>query len=217
MAVDVQLLKDFEKGKIGATLRIYSWAPACLSLGYSQKKEKLLNERLVKQYGWDVVKRPTGGGIVFHNEDEITYCLILPYDFKGLPQGLIPLYKYISEIIVSALKKIGVPAAISNNAARRENADLCFSYPAEYEVVANGKKIVGSAQKRGKRGFLQHGSIFVTRKNYDNFFKVLKAGSATDLESAISVEEVLEKKIDDKEIIAALKESFTSVFNRNTI
>ena len=98
--------------------------------------------------------------------------------------------------------------AAATKKSRRADADLCFSYPAEYEIVVNGKKIVGSAQKRGKKGFLQHGSIFVSRRDFDKFEKVLLNPSEAALEKAISIEAVLGKKPSFDEISTVLKESF---------
>lgn len=216
MERDLQLFKNFEKGTIGPTLQIYSWKPVCISLGYSQKAEKLLNLDAAREFNFDIVKRPTGGGIVFHNEDEVTYTLILPYDFPGLPKGSATTYKYISQIVVDALNKLGINAEIAaGKKSERRSADLCFTYPAEYEIVANDKKIVGSAQKRGKRGFLQHGSIFVSRRDFDKFEKVLKNPSEAALEKAISIEEVLGHKLSFEEISSALRESFKKLkYNR---
>lgn len=156
MQTDLKLFRDFEKGLIPSTLRIYSWKPKCISVGYSQD--------FIQRDGWDVVKRPTGGGIVFHNETEVTYSLVTAINNPILPEGMIPSYKRISEAIVVGLNEIGVKAEISNQAkGGRQKAQgkrlLCFSYAEEYEIVVDSKKIVGSAQKRGKRVLLQQGSI----------------------------------------------------------
>ena len=212
MQTDLQLFRDFEKGTVRPSLRIYSWKPSCISLGYSQKAEKLLNLAAAKKFGFDIVKRLTGGGIVFHNEDEVTYTLILPYDYPGLPKGLVPTYKYISQIVIDALGKLGIGAGIAvGKKSGRCAADLCFTYPAEYEIVVNGKKIVGSAQKRGKRGFLQHGSIFVSRRDFDKFKKVLLNPSEAALEKAISIEGVIGRKFSFEEISTVLTQTFSSL------
>src|SRR3990167_7314802 len=105
--------------------------------------------------GWDIVKRPTGGGIVFHNEAEVTYSIVTEIGNPLLPKGLVPSYKKISEAVVAGLAGIGVAAELQTSNIKLQNkskspnqksrTSLCFSFPAEYEIVVSGKKIVGSA------------------------------------------------------------------------
>lgn len=232
MGTDLKLFHDFEKDIIPSTLRIYSWKPKCISLGYAQRIEKLIDEKRVKELGWDVVKRPTGGGIVFHNEAEVTYSLVTEIDNPLLPDGLISSYIRLSEAVVLGLKKIKVKAEISQQKAEsgkpldfsrqssgqvargKQKAALCFSYPAEYEIVVNGKKIVGSAQKRGKRALLQQGSIFVSNTT-NGAFSVLK--KPYDKENVISIEEILDRRITFEELSRAIIEGFEKVLKINLV
>ena len=208
MEFDLGLFNDLEKGSIPSTLRIYSWRPKCISLGYSQDIDGLVDRSRAKNTGWDIVKRPTGGGIVFHNEAEVTYSLVTALDDPLLPGGLVSSYKKLSEAIVHALGLLGVKAGLTrtqNSDHRTQNAVLCFSYPAEYEIVAGGKKIVGSAQKRGKRALLQQGSIFV-RNTDKGSFSVLKGPYGR--QNAVSVEEILGRKVGFEELSGALVKGF---------
>jgi len=218
MEQDLKMFNDFEAGKIPSTLRIYSWKPKCITLGYAQKMDGLIDRLIAGKKGWDVVKRPTGGGIVFHNKAEITYSLVTEIDNPKLPKGLVPAYKKISEAIVNALNNIGVPAEINNSefvipsgrspSGRGRNSSLCFSYPAEYEIVVDGKKIVGSAQKRGKKALLQQGSIFV-RNLSDGELALLKKPHKEY--NAVSVEEVLGREVGFAELADALVKGFKEV------
>lgn len=226
MDIDLQLFHELEEGRIPLTLRVYSWRPRCISLGYAQKARAEIDTDRARALGWDVVMRPTGGGIVFHNEAEVTYSLVTSVDNPILPHGLIASYEKISEAIVCALNKLGVeakikatrdPRPVMARQARHPNHpelcrgtrdSLCFSYPAEYEIVCDGRKIVGSAQKRGKRALLQQGSIFV-RRNPADVYSVLKKDH--DAENAISVEEVLGRKIEFNEMYEALMAGFKKV------
>ncbi|MEK7376907.1 MAG: hypothetical protein AABZ57_07090, partial [Candidatus Margulisiibacteriota bacterium] len=109
----------------------------------------------------EIVKRPTGGGIVSHGTDEVTYSVVCPIQL--LPEGLMGAYYYISGIIVKALKRLSVDAKIGRGARgigyRQRTNELCFSNTREYEITFDGKKLVGSAQKRGRNAMLQQGSI----------------------------------------------------------
>ena len=236
MARDRKLFQDFEKGLISPTIRIYSWSPACVSLGYSQNLEEEIDLDQCRHLGWDVVKRPTGGGIVFHNTDEVTYSIVTGKD--SLPGGLIESYKSISRAVVLGLNKLGIKAELTVNSEQwtvdsgqkaaclpkspdriggrrrksRVRENLCFSYPAEYEIVVDGRKLVGSAQRRGRRALLQQGSIFVSNK-FNGIFSALK--KPIDLEAyhkeAISVQEILGDEIKFQDIMQALIMGFEIV------
>ncbi|MFA6432102.1 MAG: lipoate--protein ligase family protein, partial [Candidatus Margulisiibacteriota bacterium] len=196
--------------EIGPTLRIYSWKNNCISLGFSQKIDEEVDNNKCAALGLEVVKRPTGGGMVFHNRSEITYSLVMLKDDPLLPKGLVPSYKKLSESLVYALNSLGIPAEISQQKKNipLKEASLCFNYPAEYEVVAFGKKIVGSAQKRGKRALLQQGSIFVMRTS-DTAFSALNARHG-DI-NAVSVEEILGRIPTFEEMAGALIKGFEKV------
>lgn len=208
MRLDLEAFNTFESGETVPSLRIYSWKPNCISLGHSQIIVSELDQAKANKLGWDVIQRPTGGGIVFHNEAEVTYSLVMAKDDPILPKGLVPAYKKISEAVVIALKNCGVPAKIRNSQFDIRHSSLCFSYPAEYEIVCDGKKIVGSAQKRGRRALLQQGSIFV-RSNPPDVYHLLK--QAGESENAISVEELLGRKVEFDELKTGLIEGFEEV------
>lgn len=219
MQKDIKLFNDVENSTDTSILRIYSWSKPCISLGYSQKIDEEIDISKAKEMGWDVVVRPTGGGIVFHNESEVTYTLITSIDNPILPKGLVPSYKKISEAIVVALRNIGIRSEILNtkyetlNKSKTQNSNfktnLCFSYPTEYEIVVDGKKIVGSAQKRGKKALLQQGSIFMSPTD-EQVFSVLK--KPYEEHNAVSVEEILGRKVGLDEMAEALKRGFNEIF-----
>jgi len=208
MELDLKLFREANQ----PTIRIYSWANKCISVGYGQNAERLLDGSVAGLLGWEIVKRPTGGGLVFHNEVEVTFSVVCGVD--ELPAGLLPSYYKISEAVVSALKQIGVEAELqtSNNKLQSnhqpQTANLCFAYPAEYEIVCQEKKIVGSAQKRNRTKLLQQGSIFVKNPGLE----VLSILKNPDEElNAISVEEVLKRGVSFEEMGRALRKGFEEV------
>jgi lipoyl(octanoyl) transferase len=207
MEFDRELFWEQEKGKTSVTLRIYSWQPRCISLGYSQEIDEEIDLAGAARLGYDVVKRPTGGGIVFHNEAEVTYSLVTSIDDPLFPKGLIASYKIISEAIVIGLKRLGIKAEVKQTRDSRPaiRDTLCFSYPTEYEIVVDGRKLVGSAQKRGKNAMLQQGSIFV-RQPDPAVFSVLKQPFARP--KAVSLEELLGRQVSFDELKEALVAGF---------
>jgi len=203
MSIDIDLFNKLEQGQIGPTFRLYGWQKPCISLGYSQKPEKELYLDNCGKCGIEVVKRPTGGGIVFHNEYELTYSLVCDKDDRRLPKGLISSYKAISDYIIDALKATGVPAELSNIRHNRQ-ARLCFSFPASYEITLKGHKIVGSAQKRGKKALLQQGSIFI-RNNGLKASDLVKNGA--DFKA---IEDILGLNLDRDALVHSLVSTFST-------
>ena len=158
MAVDHALLESVQQHP-RAVLRLYRWRPACLSFGRNQPARGCYDEAAAHARGIDIVRRPTGGLAVLHDH-ELTYAVIAPVDRFGGPRAS---YHTINAALVAALRKIGVPAELSAGGKRSAFGSVhpCFAEPAAGEVVAAGRKLVGSAQRCENRVLLQHGSILL--------------------------------------------------------
>ena len=160
MAVDEALLESCGGGESLPALRLYAWAPPCLSLGYAQPLSDVDLARLTAR-GWDLVRRPTGGRAVLHT-DELTYSVIAPPDEPRLSGTLLDSYRRMAGALVTALRTIGLPAEIDGHAPARAGGTVnpvCFEVPSTYEITVGGKKLLGSAQSRRREGILQHGSL----------------------------------------------------------
>jgi len=138
-------------------LRFYGWKPAGLSLGRFQTVNQI-NIEQCKRLGIEIVRRPTGGNAVLHDK-ELTYSFII--DEKLMPSSVIESYKYISKGLVQGLRDIGLDAAMNEDVEKGGKSAVCFNDPSWYEIVVNGKKIIGSAQKRIDGKILQHGAVLV--------------------------------------------------------
>ena len=77
MAVDEALLLSYEAGQSPPTLRVYTWFSPTLSLGYAQNVEKEVDVAACRQHGVSLVRRPTGGRAVLHDQ-EATYSVVMP-------------------------------------------------------------------------------------------------------------------------------------------
>jgi len=155
MAIDEAILMA---ESVRPTLRFYAWQPYCLSLGYGQRVEDV-DEAHLRDAGYDLVRRPTGGRAVLHAH-ELTYSLILPPDHPIADDGVIPSYRRISRALLTGLNHLGVQSAARKQELRgQQNGPVCFEMPSHYEVTARGRKLIGSAQLRRKAGILQHGSL----------------------------------------------------------
>ncbi len=158
MAFDQGLLE-----RAGATgrpfLRLYRFAPSCLSLGRNQPTARYDRATIVR-LGCDVVRRPTGGGAVWHEHD-VTYALAAPIALFG---GLRAAYGAIHAWLAAALRALGVEAMLAPDRANGPRPDWsgsCFATAVGGEVMVAGRKLIGSAQVRRGRAFLQHGSILL--------------------------------------------------------
>jgi lipoyl(octanoyl) transferase len=161
MAVDAALAEAVDSGHSPPVLRLYRWRPPCLSLGFSQPYEAA-DAAFCAAHGVAVVRRPTGGRAVLHHL-ELTYSVLAPLGQGPFSQDLQAAYRAICSALVAGLARLGVPAALSGGpeGGRISPTEVipCFIAPAAGEVVAHGRKLVGSAMRRQGGSILQHGSI----------------------------------------------------------
>jgi lipoate-protein ligase A len=158
MAVDEYLFQSLTE-EPQTIVRFYAWKNPTVSLGYSQKILEVADVEFCKKNGIDIVRRMTGGKLVLHHK-EVTYSLASS-DTEIFTATLVDSYRFISEALMKGLEKMGLTPSLASPAPQeyvRGNLP-CFSYPSRNEVEVSGKKIIGSAQKRGGSKFIQHGSI----------------------------------------------------------
>lgn len=171
MAFDSHLLALFGTGKFqkhfgkdSLLWRFYAWDPPALSLGYGQGREEIAEESCRKK-NIEIVKRPTGGRAVLHI-DEFTYSLL-----AETCAGNTEIYAMAHEIIREALLSLGVKAEFCRtDPDMRKRYGLgesasCFTASARYELQVNGRKLVGSAQRRSDKVILQHGSLLLSGRH----------------------------------------------------
>ena len=162
MAVDEAILEASGQGQVLPTLRLYTWEPPCLSLGFAQPYADVDRGRL-SQLSWELVRRPTGGRAILHT-DELTYSICGPNDEPCLAGSVLESYRGLSVALLQALSLIGIhaqalPSAHQEAGVRAEQGAVCFDVPSNYEITWEGKKLLGSAQARRKNGVLQHGTL----------------------------------------------------------
>ena len=154
-------------------LRFYGWSPATLSLGYAQSYHKEVDEEACLAEGIEIVRRPTGGRAVLH-QYELTYSVIAPEHDPHVSGTVIQSYLKISQALLKGLKALGVPAEIvACSGLNGASSSACFDAPSWYELVVDGRKLVGSAQVRKEGMLLQHGSILL-HFDAELLFRLLK-------------------------------------------
>jgi lipoate-protein ligase A len=217
MALDAALLENPSAAGAPA-VRVYAWSPPCISLGIHQR-ETAIDFGRCRERGVDVVRRPTGGRAVLH-ADEITYAVVIP---RGSGWFRVPrheLYRTISEAVRLGLESLGLPA----RCARRRppppspadpSASLdCFSAAARWEVLVDGRKIVGSAQRIRPEGLLQHGSILTGEgfRRLGEFVKRPDGAPAGAEAGAVSAGAFLGRPVPWNAAVAGLRSGFAAAF-----
>lgn len=154
MGLDEALLLSDERRP---TLRLYSWRPDTLSLGYFQR----LADVPGAQRAGALVRRITGGGAIHHRR-ELTFSLAMGLDHPLYAGSVAESYERVHALIVAALAELGVQASLRGEralASDREGTGMCFHHSTAQDLVWDDRKGVGSAQRRKDGRVLHHGSI----------------------------------------------------------
>lgn len=164
MAVDEVLVDSCRHGAGGPTLRLYGWDRPAVSLGYFQRPDRIVDLDRCREAGVAVVRRTTGGRAVYHRH-EVTYSVTAPVPHPAFPPTIRGAYDVIARALEAALRHLGLPVERSARDPERvrhgAGSPLCFAATSRDEITLDGRKIVGSAQRRWPTAFLQHGSILL--------------------------------------------------------
>lgn len=162
MAVDETMLLGYNSFKT-PTLRVYGWNKPFISLGYNQNPEKVLNLKEEIPF----VRRITGGSAILHHK-ELTYSLVCSLEDLNLPKGVKESYRIICSFLKHFYGQLGLKASFAKDLTfdKQEVAgglgkykNFCFSSWQHFDILVEGKKIGGNAQRRRKNIIFQHGSI----------------------------------------------------------
>ncbi len=157
MAIDEAIFVGREKLGLPATLRFYDWRPAAISIGYFQRIEDSCLEKYKRQK-LTIVRRFTGGGAILH-KNEITYSLACPTNELIAFTNIRKTQQLVHQAIILALQSLRINAQLKRKPIKKPDPYFCFVNPSKDDVVEDGQKIVGSAQRRKNGTFFQHGSI----------------------------------------------------------
>ena len=163
MAVDEAVFRGTIRKTSPPTLRFYGWRTPTVSIGRFQDASTEVNVEVCGQLGIDLVRRPTGGKAVLHDE-ELTYAVTAGSDSSLFPPDILETYRIISSCIARGLAGCGIRAEMEADGRAAADEPLgrsCFSLPSRYELLVAGRKICGSAQTRSHGVFLQHGALLM--------------------------------------------------------
>ncbi len=137
----------------GPVLRVYRWARPAVSFGYFERWEPIRAAHPDR----DAVRRWTGGGVVLHGED-FTYSLLIPAGSDTEASTPSDSYRIIHGALCRALRDAGIPAEAASS-ARAKISQACFENPVPHDVMVNGRKVAGAAQRRTRAGLIHQGSV----------------------------------------------------------
>jgi len=182
MAVDELLLE--RSASFGRpVLRIYGWDRPSVSIGYVQ------NFGAAPAEGYAVVRRPTGGGVVFHDVD-LTYTVVVPEGNFITGLNRVESYHVLHRAVLRMFKAFGRTGALAElDQPVPDRATMqCFTTPTRYDVLIDGRKHAGSAQRRTKNGILHQGSISLLAGAGDEGLLVERLVAAFEQELALEFE-----------------------------
>jgi lipoate-protein ligase A len=210
MALDEMLLDRAERPGSAPVLRLYSFDPPAITVGYHQNPALILDLDAVRADGLECVRRITGGRALLH-EREITYCVVAPAGSALFDAGQGEAFRRISGAIASALRSIGVDAGVSRGrepAGPKGSAAPCLASVTRHELTAGGRKIAGNAQRRTAAAFLQHGSILVGGGS-ERIVRYLRAAPGPLDDRVTSVSRELGGAVDGNDVRAAVAAAFS--------
>jgi lipoate-protein ligase A len=210
MARDLGLLGACAHGAIRGAIRLYGFAPACLSLGRMQPLDDVDLEACARD-GVDVVRRPSGGRAVLHDQ-EVTYSVVSRSTDPVFGGRVLESCSRIHEAVAAGLDVLGVrtipramPANLRRDALEGAAVADCFARPAAHELLDDrGRKLVGSAQARRAGALLQHGSVLLEPPKTAAYLR----GGATASPGGVGVRELLGRYVSREELVDALAAGF---------
>lgn len=181
MALDAELLDSLDQYS-HPILHLYDWKHESATYGHFVNPADFLNLDEAHKRGLDLAKRSTGGGIVFHIWD-LAFSVLVPANNRHFSENTLENYAFVNECVLNAVKNfLGSnqdPTLIPTNAVAFDVSceRFCMAQPTKYDVVLNGKKIAGAAQRKTKKGFLHQGTIALKMPSVEYLKAVLLPGT----------------------------------------
>lgn len=161
MTQDAHLLQRLQGDPI---LHLYDWKGLSATYGHFIQPEKHIHLDVASRLGVSFAKRPTGGGIVFHIWD-YAFSFLMPSSHPLFSENTLENYRFVNEVVLEVMRDYCsvkdpldlIPTSFPISGEDCQN--FCMARPTQYDVVYNGMKIAGAAQRKTKKGYLHQGTI----------------------------------------------------------
>jgi len=215
MAVDESLMLRQTQDSL-PTLRFYGWTRPSFSFGYFQKIAEEVDLPKCRERGIDLVRRPTGGGTVIHGWD-LTYSVAVLLDNPLIPKDTLGSYRLISECIIEGLQQLGIKAEHYSERASDDATlrNICLTNPTKYDVLIDGKKVAGAAQRRKQGVMLHQGYIALNMPPDDVTNLVSKQDDLSQLvtTSSIAINTICQSQLEGTKLANAIVSGFEAILN----
>jgi lipoate-protein ligase A len=189
MRIDAEVLENLQTTSL-PVLHLYDWKGDCATYGYLVDPYEFLDKRGVQKMGLQLARRPTGGGIIFHIWD-LAFSVAVPAHCQFFSENTLANYEFVNQAVLSAVKEFMqtqehleiIPQDFTPMDVSCKR--FCMAQPTKYDVVYQGKKIAGAAQRKTKKGFLHQGTISLMLPSRQYLHEVLKPN--TDVLEAMFV------------------------------
>lgn len=181
MAVDAALLHGMG-AEPKPILHLYDWEGECATYGYFIDPEKLLNRQAIEGKLITIARRPTGGGVIFHVSDW-AFSLLVPASHPAYSVNTLDSYAFVNRLVIEVVERFAGKSATLGllpeepAAAGPDSRHFCMAKPTKYDVMLDGRKVGGGAQRRTKEGFLHQGTISLALPDEQFLKRVLLSGN----------------------------------------
>lgn len=182
MRYDAGLIEDL-KDLQHPVLHLYRWHGSCATYGHFIDPFLFLSKDGIKKSGLNLARRPTGGGIIFHLWD-LAFSVAIPSGSPYFSVNTLENYAFVNQAVLSAAKEfLQTKAQLEIIPDNFQATDLsctrfCMAQPTKYDVVLDGRKIAGAAQRKTKYGFLHQGTVSLMMPSKEYLKQVLLPNSA---------------------------------------
>lgn len=209
MAVDEAIALSALKSGSLPVLRFYRWSSPALTYGYFQNPEQEIDIGYCKGNNISFSRRMTGGGVVLHFGD-LTYSVITDIGFFGGKRDVMSTYEILHRSVKNALGSLGIGAELCESAAggKDRRRGFCFVKQSRHDILVNGIKIAGSAQRRLSNILVHQGYIMLYSAPKESS-RILKTGMESRYADGIDMPSGFPAR---EEIVSSITRSFEDEF-----
>jgi len=213
MAIDEAIMLRQREDAL-PTIRFYGWTNPSFSFGYFQKIQEAVDVQKCREQSVGLVRRPTGGGTVIHGWD-LTYTVALPLENPLVPENTLESYHVIHNCLIEGLRehKIRAEHYSDKTAADEKLRNICLTNPTKYDVLIEGKKVAGAAQRR-TRGVLLHQGYIALDMPSDEMMQLVSRYEDLShyvTSSSTAINSIARSSLDRTEITKSIVSGFETV------
>lgn len=223
MAIDEALLINFDPDRSAPVLRLYGWSPPAFSLGRYQQAAEALDLERCAAAGLSVVRRITGGGVIYHAA-ELTYSIVCAPCHLPSADSIKESFRHLTSFLLHFYRELGLSADFAVDVSPAgvklgERTPFCFAGKESYDILISGRKIGGNAQRRTRQAIFQHGSIPLKNSLAQacSFLRHTPAGLAEGTISLAELGITTRGDVLNKQLIAAFRATVAASLTAETL